>query len=67
MLEQIQAPSEDARKVRMMVSAATAAFGLLTSISAGLVVPPGAAVGAVVALVGLGGAALAARQVPRLA
>jgi hypothetical protein len=67
MLEQIHAPSEDGRKVQLMISAATAAFGLLTAFSAGMVVHPAAAIGASLALIGMGGAALAAAREPRLA
>lgn len=67
MLEQIHSPTEDGRKVQLMVSMATAAFGILTALNSGLVVPPAAAIGASLGLIGLGGAALAAARTPRLA
>jgi hypothetical protein len=52
MLEQIHAPSEDGRKVQIMVSLATTAYGVFTTATSGLVLPPAAAMGAAVAVLG---------------
>jgi hypothetical protein len=65
MLEQIQAPSEDGRKVQMMMSLATAAFGVTTSATSGLLTS-GAALGVALALAGTAGAIWAAHSQPRL-
>ena len=65
MLEQIQAPSEDGRKVQMMLSLATAAFGVTTTITSGLLTP-GATLGVALALAGTAGATGAAQRRPRL-
>jgi hypothetical protein len=65
MLEQIHSPSEDARKVQIMLSLAISAFGVATSLMSGLVLPPGAALGATMALLGFGGLALTSRRHPR--
>lgn len=65
MLEQIQAPSEDGRKVQMMMSLATATFGVGTTLATGAMTP-GAALGVAVALAGTAGATWAAQRRPRL-
>jgi hypothetical protein len=65
MLEQIHAPSEDGRKVQIMTSVATTAFGVFTTFSSGLILPPGAALGAALTLVGVGALARNALRAPR--
>jgi hypothetical protein len=66
MLEQIHAPSEDGRKVQMMICLAMTAFGVFTSLNSGMVLPPGAAVGAAMALLGLAGLATMVQRKPRV-
>jgi hypothetical protein len=65
MLEQIHAPTEDGRKVQIMISLATSAFGVFTTLTSGVVLPPAAALGATLALLGFSGLSHMARRAPR--
>jgi hypothetical protein len=67
MLEQIQSPTEDGRKVQMMTSAATTAFGVFTTFGSGLALSPALALGTALTLIGCGALASTALRTARTA